>query len=338
MYACNNRNAKGDQDAMFKIRLTIVALFGVLTLSAVAASSATAGWFIEGEASGSKAALASTAKIDTAPVLAVSAGSSKVKVECGGSLLHASEANLIGTESLKAKSVSFEGCKVTEPTTGCALEGQPTTITTTSLLATPAEGVSFPEDTLTLKPQTKKTLAELAFSESSTCLGGGGLKPVVGSLTVKAPTLQEERVTQPIEALGSTENNSLEVAGDKTILEKGKLELALQDQRMLVAAAGIFSAAPLSIDFGKVKIKEPHPDEVTYTNLTRMTAPLPKAKITNEPIFRISNDECAGKAIPQNGTCKVKIIFEPTLSGAEYEAKVRIINYVSKVIITGEGK
>jgi hypothetical protein len=215
---------------MFKMRLTMVAFLGVLGLTGVAASSASAGWFIEGEelASGSKAALASTAKVDTAPVLTILPGSpSKVKVECGGSLLRTSEPNIIGTETLKAKSITFEGCKVTEPTTGCALEGQPTTITTNPLVSTPTEGASFPESRLTLKPQTKKTLAELAFSESSTCLGGGGQKPVVGSLTVKAPTLQEELATQPIEALGSTENNSLEIAGDKTILEKGKTLLAL---------------------------------------------------------------------------------------------------------------
>jgi hypothetical protein len=41
--------AKGDRVAMFKARAAIAVLLGMAALGAVSASSASAGWYIEGE-------------------------------------------------------------------------------------------------------------------------------------------------------------------------------------------------------------------------------------------------------------------------------------------------
>jgi hypothetical protein len=322
------RNAKGDQEVMFKVRLAIVALFGALTLSAVAASSASAGWFIEGAAlaSGSKAALTSTAKIDTNPVLAVSAGSSKVKVECGGSLLHASEPNLIGTETLKAKSITFEGCKVTEPTTGCALEGQPTTITTNPLVATATGGASFPEDRLTFGPQTGKNLGSLDISVGSTCLNGEGEKPIKGSLTLKAPTLQEEQATQPIEALGSTENNSLEIAGDKTILERGETLIALTTGKRFSSFA---ESKKFLMTANLTKVKN-NGEKVKFT-ITALAA----GKV--EDVFGLESPHEKEFKLKLNPLCEKPYVIEQQCEfEAEYDGGVEPIKTVLLVVLKDE--
>ena len=48
-----------------------------------------------------------------------------------------------------------------------------------------------------------------------------------GSVRVNAPTGQTEEELQAIEGQGSFENNSLEVAGDKSYIEGGKALLKL---------------------------------------------------------------------------------------------------------------
>ncbi len=209
---------------MSRVRLVVAALSVVFTLSAVIASSASAGWFIGGEelAAGNAATLATTAKVSTAIVL--NASSLKVKVACKSTLLHGESPEIVGTETLKAKSLTFEGCVTTEPASGCALEKS--SIVTLPLNATMGSGSAYPDVAITFKAQTKKTLATILFSEKNICAFEGE-QPLTGAVTLNAPTLQEELSEQPIEGLGSTENNSLEMGGTKTYLEKGKTPLKL---------------------------------------------------------------------------------------------------------------
>jgi hypothetical protein len=211
---------------MLKVRFMMAALFGALAFSVLVASSASAGWFLEGAElpAGSKAALASTGKVaETSTLLAPAL---ELAVVCGSSTLDSTSPEIIGENTLKASALKFLACNTTKPTSGCALEVTNQVITTLPLKATVREA-TVPADRLLVTPQTKTTLAEIPFSEANTC-ALAGLQPVKGSLTLNAPTLQEEQAEQPIEGLGSTENNSLELAGgNKIYIDKGKVLLKL---------------------------------------------------------------------------------------------------------------
>ncbi len=211
---------------MFKIKVVLTAFLVVLAVNAVATSSASAGWVVEGTelAEGSKAALATTAKVTTATILSMP--SLKTKITCKGSLLKGETAEIIGTTTLKAKSLTFEGCETLEPKTGCELESQPKSIPTNPLVATTVAGATFPENGLTFTAQTKTVLANIAFKEKNTCALEGE-EPVKGAVTLNLPTGEEELSAQTIQGLGSTENNSLEVGGTKAYIENGAAILKL---------------------------------------------------------------------------------------------------------------
>ena len=208
---------------MFRIRPIIVALCGALTLSAIAADSASAGWFLEGEelAAGSKAALATTAKVDANSTLLVPGLG--LSVVCGGSTLDDTSLEIIGANAAKAASLTFLGCNTTAPASGCALEEKNESIPTVGISAE-VKGASFPDAKLLVSPQTKSILANLSFSETNTC-AFNGIEPVKGLLTLNAPKLQEQQATQPLEGLGSTENNSLEIGGQKAFVDGGDVLL-----------------------------------------------------------------------------------------------------------------
>lgn len=216
---------------MFKTRLTMVVLCGALAFSAVAASSAWAGWFIEGEElpTGSKAALASTAKVDEVSTLLVPALG--LSLLCSGSTLDGLLPEIVGVNSLKAAALTFLACSTTKPTSGCALQKSKQSIATVAIKATLQEA-THPEDRLVFTPQTKTTLANIEFSEINEC-AFNGIEPVTGALTLSAPTLEEELATQPITGLGSTENNSLQIDGDKAFLDGGRVLLGLSSGKKL---------------------------------------------------------------------------------------------------------
>jgi hypothetical protein len=44
-----------------------------------------------------------------------------------------------------------------------------------------------------IHPLTKKTFVELPFTEASTCLGGGGLKPINGSILLYGPEVKKKQ-------------------------------------------------------------------------------------------------------------------------------------------------
>jgi hypothetical protein len=183
-------------------------------------------WFVAGSKLSSSAALATTAKVDSSPTLKIKVGGSSIKVSCKGTILSSVSPEIRATNELKAKSLTFEGCETTEPATGCKLEGQPVSIKTEPIKATDKAGPKSPEARLTFTPQTKKALAALAFSEKNTCAFDES-EPLNGAVTLKAPTGQNEEASQAIEGLGSVENNSLELAGNKAVIEGGRTLLKL---------------------------------------------------------------------------------------------------------------
>jgi hypothetical protein len=208
---------------------TLLAAAAALALSALLAGPASAGWFIEGAelGSGHSAALASLPGVDENIIL--NTPTLGIKVSCKGAI-HITNGRIAEPETTYADKIMFLDCKTVAPTpTKCNLnEGgsKLISITTRPVLALAAEGSSFPQGRLTLKPETGKVLVEIPFEEGTGCVIEGS-QPIKGSVTLNAPTLQEEHVTQPVEGLGSIENNSLELGTSKAYLENGKTLLQL---------------------------------------------------------------------------------------------------------------
>ena len=82
-----------------------------------------------------------------------------------------------------------------------------------------------PADRVIFLPKTGTEFVTLEFVGGSCAIAGE--KPVKGSVTVGASTGQTENTLQPIEGLGSKENNSLTIGGHPTFLEGGKALLKL---------------------------------------------------------------------------------------------------------------
>jgi hypothetical protein len=227
---------------MLKIRQILVALCGLLAFSGVAASSASAAWFVEGTelGAGSTAAVATAAVVDESLALLVPAVSD-LKIECSASTLDGVSPEIVGGNTAKASSLKFLSCNTTHPASGCALEVTNQAITTLGINAAGKEA-SYPDGKLLVSPQTKNTLANFSFNEANTC-AFAGVQPVKGSLTLNAPTLREEKVTQLIEGQGSVENNSLEIgSGNKAFVVGGKvlLKLASEKEFALFAPSNLF--------------------------------------------------------------------------------------------------
>ncbi len=111
------------------------------------------------------------------------------------------------------------GCKANEPSScsiGEEIESEP-------VHAIVTEG-EYPQDHIEVAA-IGKTLASIVFTGGACSIAGE--KPLNGIVTLKAPTLQEEQTTQPVEGQGTLENNSLELAGQKVFIEGGKTLLKL---------------------------------------------------------------------------------------------------------------
>jgi hypothetical protein len=213
---------------MPKVKITITILIATLALGATAAGSAAAeSWFVGGTKLSGTAALSNTAGLDQA--LTLSLPVLKAKVRCTGPIAYSTLFLTFGEFEIGFREVSdgqsFSHCSG-EPSPGCELEGQPTTIEMNPQIATPVTAKS-PEDRLTFRPTTKKTLGVLKFKETNSCALKSEV-PINGSYTLALPTGQTESVTQASEGLGSVENKSLEVAGNEAFIEGGRSLIKLQ--------------------------------------------------------------------------------------------------------------
>lgn len=213
---------------MSRMKVVLMALLATFALSAVAASSASADWFVEGALLLGLAKLASTAKVDQNASLLVVTGTTHVTVVCSGSVLSGVGAEIFGRDKGSATSLTFEGCSTTAPVTKCILTNQPTSIKTEPIEATATLGPASPEVRVTFKPKTKNLFASIPFDSSNTCALSAP-EPVKGSVTIGAPIGRTESADQPIQGLGSVENNSLEVgAGNKAFISGGKALVRLE--------------------------------------------------------------------------------------------------------------
>jgi hypothetical protein len=215
-----------------KVGMIIVALFMAVALSAVAASVASAAdeWFIGGtklsQLSSKNAPLATAVPLDESIILTINPlrGEAEDKVECKG--LSSTEPYISAGGGGMARAVIFEKCKITKPTVGCELEAEGATknlrnITTNPLAITTLLMGSPTKVNINVKPLTGKTFATVPFVEGEMCLGGIGEVPVTGSVLVLSSDGALGQTVHTVMAQGSLENNSLEVAGDKSILEGG---------------------------------------------------------------------------------------------------------------------
>jgi hypothetical protein len=222
---------------MSKTQAFIAAFAVVLALAGLTASvsSAAGSWYVEGAklAAGSKESLATTAAVETAAVLNDPAESLKVTCTGGtGKTLDGVAPFIEGTEKGGAEALTFLGCSEVTPA-NCSVE---TTFSTNPIITTLATATS-PEDRVTVTPKTGKELVELNINGATCAITGG--KPITGSFTLAAPTGEVESALQPIEGLGSVENNSLLIAGHHSFW--GSLRAKLHLRKFQIGISGFFS-------------------------------------------------------------------------------------------------
>ncbi len=201
---------------MSRTKAIFGALVVVLAVGALVASSASASWVVGGTTLSGSAKLANTAAVMENGKLKFS----ETTVECTGSVLDGTGAQIESPDKGSATSLTFLGCSTTAGST-CKITGQPVSIGTVPITATVVLGTGN-ADTATFSPKTKNTFATIKF-EGSGC-ATSGVQPVKGKAKVTAPTGQTESVLQEIVA--ATGAGELEVgSAEATLLGKALLQL-----------------------------------------------------------------------------------------------------------------
>jgi hypothetical protein len=206
------------------VKKTIVAFVATLAFAAIAASTASAGWFVEGQelASGSASALATTAKVDENYVLKFSS----VTVTCSGGTLNSVKPEIAAPNKITASSLVFNECSASGGECSLARTTIGTLPVTTELTT---EG-TVQADKGTLKPNTGKVLATLQFTGSK-CAFAEEVVPVRGSVAVHLPTGAEDNETQLISANATAASKELEVGSSVASLTGSILsELASHEE------------------------------------------------------------------------------------------------------------
>lgn len=194
-------------------------------VASASAEESTKGWHINGVflKEGATAALASPGALES-PAVFNSPGLS-LKIVCP--TYNTSKAELLGnTDEAVIASGKYEGCSEISPSF-CRLASS--TITTTALesalfLLHP-ESTELPHYLRLTFPRTSKTIATITF-DGEFCPFDGE-KSLTGMLREGAPSIEDEATTHLIEGDGTSENNSLELAGQKIYLEGARELLKL---------------------------------------------------------------------------------------------------------------
>jgi hypothetical protein len=205
---------------MAHLKPALVALGVAYMLSAIAANTALADWYVAGTklAAGSKVALAGTASISAAATISIP--TLGFTVTCSSKSVAAKEAEIVGPDAIKTQGLTFAGCADNV----CPIEPTVATQPLTGLVAKNSKS----EDRLVFSPQTKSVFLGVRFKELTGCQLEGVEWPFLGRVTFGVPSsISEEMQAQPLQPLGTVENNSLEIAGDKAYIGGGELLLAL---------------------------------------------------------------------------------------------------------------
>jgi len=175
---------------MPKIRLMLAAWVAVLACGAVVSASASAttpSWMVNGKNLTTTKALATSAVVDESAVLEASG----VTVTCTG--LNGVAPTLEPGNMASATKLEFTGCTASSP---CSISKN--TISTVPLLAEATLEGSLAV-VATFKPQTGTLFTTIEFLGSQCALEGN--QPVTGKAKVLAPTGQDERTLQLINAI-----------------------------------------------------------------------------------------------------------------------------------------
>jgi hypothetical protein len=205
------------------IAATFAAIATFVLSSLASAPASAAGWFVAGTKLTGSSALASTAAVEEYTTLTIG---NQIRIVCTGAGLGAEESYIGASTSGMANSLAFGKCGVTEPSSGCKLEGQPINLRTYPLTLT-ASAMTGSSVKLLWQPLTKHPFLALPFAETNTTCIYNDLQPVGGSVAMLAPKGGEESMAQLVESLGSFENNSLETGGARDYFESGRYYLKL---------------------------------------------------------------------------------------------------------------
>lgn len=303
---------------MFRFKQAIAAFVVVSTVCALAASSASAGWFIEGTelASGSTAALATATTTTKNPILTFSG----VEVECKA--LSGTSPEIIGPSRLAAASLVFKECTIVKPST-CTLEG--TTIGTLPLLAELTLG-TFPADKAKFKPVNASELFATFKLNGASC-ASSGKNAVTGEAAATLPTGQEEKATQAIEAAIATPGELKVGSAEAKLTGAAEFKLA-SGNKFQEVPSGVTSSVG-KLNFGTVKEKTPSGNKNVIYTATEEIEIIKVEPEGGEGIFKRTSgkDKCTGvKKLKKDKTCEVEFYFEPAAQ----------LPYVSRVLVTYE--
>ncbi len=196
---------------MRRICVGITAAIAALGLSMTLAGPAFGGWLISGEEipAGSRAALATSAKVDEQPKLAAGG----VTITCSGEVIHLAGASLVAPSSMEAESIEFTSCSVTSGECGLSTS----TIKSVPLHAeTTLDGTSAAKSSFS--PKTKTILATIGYTGEKCALLG--TQPVTGKAVALAPTGQEEKTVQLAKY---TSESSLKIGSSSATLQGSSL-------------------------------------------------------------------------------------------------------------------
>jgi hypothetical protein len=210
---------------MSRVKIIGAALGVMFALSAVTSTSAlasTESWYVSGSklASGSAAALSTKIAVDK-PIVINTPGL-PLKISCPS--LGATSPKIVGESTLEVASLKFGECSVIEPTT-C-------TLSTPEINTEPSKG-DVHEVLRIFGVEVYLWFASGPSKDASFTLDGSscaisGVKALTGHFATEGPTLEKEEVTQAVLALGSIENNSLQLANSRTYIENGEFLLKLE--------------------------------------------------------------------------------------------------------------
>jgi hypothetical protein len=197
----------------------------VVALSALGASSASAGWLINGTPLGDgSAALSTQALVDANTTLLVPAIG--LAIQCTSHFLDGLKPQIFGLDRGFAEQLRFLGCGTLTPAKCELIEKNSAPIATTAILALASLGTGESVN-LAFTPETKGTFGNIEFNEANTCAFAGE-EPITGSVIASSPDGQLSLLAHVLTGLGSTlGNNSLLIDGDRAFLDGGSALLTL---------------------------------------------------------------------------------------------------------------
>ena len=274
------------------------------------ATTASASWLIGGTqlAEGSKETLASTK--DGERVLLKIAGSEQVRIACKGTAVGGGL--LLGLAKGTLSSLTFEGCETVEPSSKCALEGQPVNIVTEPLEMLASEGAASSEGEISLVPKVNTLVATLPFNSTNTCAHDKH-ETLSGAVGVGASTLGREELLQGFDGIGSLNNAlGLEVGGHAVLLEGGQTLLKLTSGGKFANLAA-FRVVP-----SRRTLRVAEAAEFTITNISGKSAKVSRIIRTGQQ-FEYSNADlaiCTGE-YSAGSSCKVRVLRKLNGVGVE---------------------